>query len=159
MPLNLQDKREIEELLIRYSYLRDLEATPCEEFLSLFTDDAVIVSPKQGRFEGRKDLETFAEFSKQAPQGLSVRHVISNILIEGDGDVATMRAFLVLYMTRLEVSKRETKRTVVGHYECDVVRVDGAWKLRSRIGIYDEVSGGPEDYSDKHYTQVWGVSA
>jgi hypothetical protein len=158
MGLSVEDKREIEELLIRYTYLLDLESTPREEFLALFTDDAILVSPIRGRFVGRAGLETFAEYEANASWGTSrteqLRHIVTNFLIDGNGGTASMKAYVVLYITRLDTPHRQTDFSLAGHYECDVVRVDGTWKLKSRILFLDTVSGGPNDMSSQEYDAV-----
>jgi hypothetical protein len=158
MKLTADDKRQIEELLIRYTYLLDLESTPREEFLSLFTDDAILVSPIRGRFVGRHGLETFADYEANASWGKSrteqLRHITTNFLIEGAGDTASMKAYVVLYITRLDTPDRKTDFSLAGHYECDVVRVGGSWKLKSRILFLDTVSGGQRDMSDRVFDEV-----
>lgn len=158
MGLSVDDKQEIEELLIRYTYLLDLESTPREEFLSLFTDDAILVSPIRGRFVGRAGLETFAGYEADASWGAArteqLRHLVTNFLIDGDRTAASMKAYFVAYITRLDTPKRQTDFSLAGHYECDVALVDGKWKLKSRILFLDTVSGGPNDMSDREYDAV-----
>lgn len=158
MGLSAEDKREIEELLVRYTYLLDLEATPKDEFLSLFTDDAILVSPIRGRFVGREGLGAFAGLLESATYGKvrteQLRHIVTNFLIDGDGDTAFMKAFVVLYITRLDTVERHTDFSLAGHYECDVVRINGEWKLKTRILHIDTVTGGPNDRSDRAYDDV-----
>lgn len=158
MTLTLEDKRQIEELIIRYTYFIDSFSTP-EEFYSLFTDDAVLVSPFSGRFSGRRGLEAFVSYRANTPswgpeRTEQMRHIVSNVLIEGAGDKALMRGYLVDWNTRVGAPESKTELLLTGHYECDVVRVDGRWKLKSRILVVDTVSGGPHDNSDRDFEDV-----
>lgn len=158
MALTVDDEREIEKLLIRYSYFLD-SFLPRDEFMALFTEDAVLVSPISGRYVGRRGLEAFVDYRMKntASWGPArpeqMRHFVSNFLIEGDGDTGFMRAFLLDYITRPDADPR-TQLMLAGHYECDVVRVDGTWKLKSRILVIDTVSGGPDDNSDHDFAEL-----
>lgn len=151
MALSVNDRLEIEELIVRYTYFLDGFSSK-EEFVSLFTEDGVLVSPYSGRYVGRKAVEEFADrklasHSYGPDRTEQMRHIVSNVLIEGDGDTATMKAFLLDFTTRLDVPKRSTDFILAGHYECDVVRVNGKWKLKSRVLIVDTITGGPYDNS------------
>jgi hypothetical protein len=148
---------EIQELLIRYAYLIDMQSTPEEEFLSLFTDDAVLVSPYRGRFVGKAGLRRFAHDQANAAWGRGtarLRHVLTNFLVDGREDQAVLKAYLTCYVTQLTPERRATHLLLTGHYECDAERVDGSWKLKSRIEFMDRVSGTSEDMSERNYQDV-----
>jgi hypothetical protein len=85
MPLSLQDRLAIEDLMARYAYAIDVDCTE-EEFLDLFTEDAQMISPYSGVHEGVEGVKLFR--SKFVPRRgkLQIRHVITNFLIDGDGD-------------------------------------------------------------------------
>lgn len=159
MALTLEDKREIEELLSRYAWWID-SYLPVEEFYEIFTEDAVLVSPVSGRFEGREAHAAFIEYRSQHPswgpgRTEQLRHAITNTLIEGDGDHAIARAILLDFNTVPETGGgRTTRLMLTGHYECEAVRINGVWKLRSRILTLDPLTGGPSDNSDKDYREV-----
>jgi hypothetical protein len=159
MALTLEDKQEIEELLSRYAWWID-SYLPVEEFYSIFTEDAVLTSPLSGRFEGRDAQAAFVEYRSHHPswgpgRSEQLRHAITNVLIEGDGDHATARAILLDFDTAAGPGgERASRLLLTGHYECEAVRIEGSWKLRSRILIIDSVSGGASDNSGKDYREV-----
>lgn len=158
MALTLEDKREIEELIIRYAFFIDSFSSP-EDFYALFTDDAVLVSPFSGRFSGRRGLEAFVAYRATHPswgpeRTQQMRHIVCNVLIEGEGDTASMTAYLVDWNTHRFVPDSKSELLLLGHYECDAVRIDGRWKLKSRVLVVDTVSGGHNDNSDRDFDDV-----
>lgn len=160
MSLSWDDKNEIEELLVRYTWWLD-SITDHDEIFTIFTDDAVLTSPYAGRFEGREGLEAFMRYRRTHPswgegREIQLRHVVANALVEGEGDSAFLRAFLLDWSTAGAWGERKTDFLLSGHYECEAVRVDGRWRLKSRVLVVDTVTGGPLDHSDKHYAEVSG---
>ena len=178
MALSAEDRWQIQDLLVRYAYLLDHYGTPEEDFLELFTDDAVIETPIRGRFVGIEGLREFARQDQQSwwAQPIAfdrfkpaqLRHFIGNVLIEGDGDRATLKAWLVTLVTRTKPGEgpqdpaapvsgfahTPTEFGATGHYECDAVKVAGKWKLKSRILYIDGVSGGPYDVSKTPWQEL-----
>lgn len=159
MALSYEDKREIEELLSKYAWWID-SFMPVEAFYDIFTEDAVLTSPVSGRFEGCTAHEEFVRYRSTHPswgdgRNEQMRHAIVNPLIEGDGDRAFVRAILLDFTTPTEPdSSRTSQFMLTGHYECEAVRVDGAWKLKSRYLVLDPISGGAHDNSRLDYRAV-----
>jgi hypothetical protein len=145
-----QDRQEIQDLLIRYTYCLD-ELLSREEFYALFTEDAVLVSPFSGRYVGREGLEAFADHRASQSGIGQMRHIVCNFRIEGAGDVGRVTAYLLDWTTRPGDGPRKTEFLLAGHYECDVVRVNGQWKLKTRVLVVDGVSGGPDDKSSLNH--------
>jgi hypothetical protein len=157
--LSTDDKREIRQLLVRYTWFID-SYLPEREFFRLFTDDAVLSSPSAGRFEGQRGLAAFLAYRKDTPswgpdRAGQLRHLVSNALVEGAGDTAFMRAFLVAVSTPTDGENGKSEVLLAGHYECDVVRVGGVWKLKSRIEVADTAGGEPADRADR---EPWNAS-
>jgi hypothetical protein len=176
MPLSAEDRWEIHDLLVRYAYLIDHYGTPESEFLDLFTEDAVIESPIRGHYEGLEGVKAFTSQERQFrwAQPISfdrlklkqLRHFVGNVLIEGDGNRGTLRAWLLTLITTVksqegvhhpDVGKgfahTPTELGATGYYECEVRKVSGKWKLGSRILYLDGVSGGPYDRSKTPWQQ------
>ena len=72
--------------------------------------------------------EALAEIVRRRADG--ARHVTTNMLIEGDGNAATMRAYLEVLRAR-EVS-------VTGSYTDTLVKVDGQWLFEHRLFTGDD---------------------
>ena len=60
MGLPLEDRIAVQDLLVKYAYAIDVECTE-QEFLDLFTEDAVMVSPLSGRHEGIAGVKKFRD--------------------------------------------------------------------------------------------------
>ncbi|NIE66881.1 nuclear transport factor 2 family protein [Burkholderia sp. Ax-1719] len=161
MTLTLDDQREIEQLLVRYTWWIDGYATD-KDFYAIFTDDAVLISPFSGTFSGKRGLDAFVEYRSRTPswgprRTEQLRHIISNVLVEGDGRVATVRAFLLDFKTNLGGESGNSALLCVGHYHCEAVRVGNVWKLRRRLLVVDNVTGGPHDNSARSFEEVTAV--
>jgi hypothetical protein len=162
MSLPAEDVLAIRALMVRYSQLVDLDSAPEDEFLALFTEDALIISPQRGRFQGRDAHRAYAYGARHSRYGVGdgttkaaqVRRVLSNFLIEGDGNQATMQVFVLNFATELLTPPRQTQFFSAGHYECDVRKVDGEWKIARRVLYLDNLSGTPNDKSDRNHTEV-----
>lgn len=152
--LSPTDKQEIEELVLRYMYWLDDNKRDLKGLVALFTDEPLLVNATAGRFVGRTGLEGFAAYvANFTGDTIQMRHPLSNVLIEGDGDSATVKAILVDYNTQLDPPE-PTKRGVVGRFDFDVVRIQDAWKLATMTLSVDGWMGGPHDYSHMDHTEV-----
>ena len=133
MPLIAEDRLGIQALMARYARGVDVECTE-EEFLQLFTNDAVMTSPVTGSNVGVEGLKAFREVFMKRRGKLQLRHHINNFVIEGDGDQATLRAYFVIFQTRTDIppNERETQLRFSGDLDCVLRRVDGHWKIARR---------------------------
>jgi hypothetical protein len=127
--------------MVRYAFAVD-EAEE-EEFQRIFTDDAVIDGP-WGKHEGVEGVKRFAKnFPRLAVERKNVkgRHLMTNFLIDGDGDSATMKVYFVEFKTDTSPSdpSRATTSEVLstGKYDCLARKVDGAWRLQQRLLTMD----------------------
>lgn len=153
MGLSAEDRFEIEDLMIRYTWLKDVGPLHEEEFLALFTEDAILESPTQGHYEGVEGLREFARHDRTSGSKTQImRHVLSNFLVDGAGDRATLKVYMIVFFTQMiTVWGNDRPPTLspsfVGHYECDVRKVNGTWRLATRILYSDRHSGTPFDLS------------
>ena len=75
---------------------------------------------------------------------MQTRHYATNFRIEGDGDRATLKAYLVLLMTYRKPHPphrhRVTQFQLAGHYDCTARKVNGSWRLERRTVYVDTES-------------------
>ncbi|QUT06820.1 nuclear transport factor 2 family protein [Sphingobium phenoxybenzoativorans] len=129
--MEAEDYRQIEELLYRSFWLIDHgRAEKCAE---LFTKDGALTfgpgAPSPGTISGADIAISMSR--RQAQSAVTSRHVLSNILIEDDGDgKATMRSLLTLFRTESNDMRSEVKS--VADIE-DIVAYNGTgWKIEHR---------------------------
>ena len=137
-----EDRAQIENLQARYMFALDFR--DADTYASTFTDDGVLdYGPVvKGRDAIRKVIAGMAKNAEdQAAKDTSGlrpavgRHNISNIVIKIDGNKATGRAYWFHY------GDNNPQRTggldSFGHYEDEMVKVDGKWFFSKRK-IYNE---------------------
>ena len=91
MALDIPDRLAIQELLERYCHNADYN--PPERMREMFASDGIFEVPAMElRFEGVDSIIAFFKLSRE--NNSSARHVISNIVIEGDGDRAKSSSYL-----------------------------------------------------------------
>jgi len=142
-----EDRALIEELQARYMFALDFG--DIDTYLTTFTEDGVLdigTGPIKGHDAIREILggmpDADSAESKPAPKedsGLypgTGRHNITNIAIRINGDKADGRAYWFHY------NNQNPERTAVldsyGHYEDEMVKVNGQW-LFSKRRIYNEL--------------------
>ena len=135
-----EDRAAIEDLQARYLFAMDFHDP--DRYVTLFTEDGVL-DVGSGEIKGRKAIrETVAKMPNfsagPVPPGswpATGRHNISNIVVKVDGNRATGRAYWFHY------SNNNPERRGVfdgyGHYEDEMVKVDGKWFFTKRR-IYNE---------------------
>ncbi|MBN1568083.1 MAG: nuclear transport factor 2 family protein [Acidobacteria bacterium] len=137
-----EDRAQIEDLQARYLFALDF--FDLDTYVSTFTEDGVldiIAYQAKGRDEIRKKLEearsVFDPASENAkgPYPPTGRHNITNIVLKIDGDRATGRSYWFHYGN----SNPERKPVFdgYGHYEDEMVKVNGQWLFSKRV-IYNE---------------------
>lgn len=138
-----EDRAAIEDLQARYLFALDFRDP--QAYAATFTEDGVL-DYGAGKIRGRKaiadmvaGMRASAEQQRDADtSGLrpaAGRHNISNIVIEIDGDRATGTAYW--FHIGNDNPERGAQLNSFGHYEDELVRVDGEW-LFSLRKIYNE---------------------
>jgi len=126
MALSLEDKFAIEELLRRYSYCADYD--PPESMREVFVADSVFEVPAMDiRCTGIDNIIAFFAQSRSGPFA-SARHVISNVIVEGDGDAARSCAYLQV----LRTDGGAVSIVSVGRYADTLTRTAQGWRLVQR---------------------------
>ena len=138
-----EDRAQIEDLQARYLFALDF--FDMDTYVSTFTEDGIldiVAYQVQGREEIRKKLEearpVFDQSAGDAPQGpypATGRHNITNVVLKIDGDKAVGRAYWFHYG-----NNNPERRAVLdsyGHYEDEMLKVDGQWLFSKRV-IYNE---------------------
>jgi len=120
MPSLADDKEAIRENLARYIAVADLGGPAAEEWAAFFTDDAEFRQQGADAVVGRDAL---VEFGRTMP-ATGVRHMISDHVIEVDGDEATCVATVALFIGG--------KFFGTGRASDELRRVDGRWRIASR---------------------------
>ena len=121
MPLSIEDQLDIMELMARYNHA--IDGSQPEAWADTFTEDGVFEG-SVGRVSGREEMLAFV---RRRDQTNRIRHWNNNILIDGDGDDATAKVYLVTF----DVSGPPEIR-VSGVYHDTLKRVDGQWKFTHR---------------------------
>ena len=138
-----EDRAQIEDLQARYLFALDFRDP--EAYAATFTEDGVL-DYGAGKIQGRqaigdmvKNMRANAERQQsQDTSGLrpaAGRHNISNIVLEIDGDRARGTAYW-FHMGNAN-PERAAQLNSFGHYEDELVKVDGEW-LFSLRKIYNE---------------------
>jgi uncharacterized protein (TIGR02246 family) len=128
MALSTSDRVEIEALVARYN--KAIDTGDAEAWAATFTKDGAFHGVI-GDFAGTEQLtgmveayateEQFADFAK-------AQHWVTNIVIDGEGDDATMFAHVMMVSPEPDGGKI----ILVGHYEDHLSRVDGQWLFAER---------------------------
>jgi len=144
-----KDRAEIEDLQARYMFALDFG--DIETYVSTFTEDGIldiIGWQARGRDEIRERLgggEDRPAEEAQGPYPATGRHNITNIVLKIEGDKAVGRAYWFHYGNNNP--ERKAGLDSYGHYEDELVKVDGQWLFSKRV-IYNEQMAewiGPEE--------------
>lgn len=138
-----EDRAQIENLQARYLFALDF--FDMDTYVSTFTEDGIldiIAYQAKGREEIRKKLEearpTFDQSAGDNPKGpypATGRHNITNIVLKIDGDKAVGRSYWFHYGNNNP--ERKGVFDGYGHYEDEMVKVNGQWLFSKRV-IYNE---------------------
>lgn len=134
MAFTLEDRQAVQDLLVRFAYAVDVECTE-EEFLDIFTEDAIMDGPFTGYSQGREGLLKFIRGTFGRRSRVQVRHVLTNFLITGDDREAGLKAYFLGFKTEFHPEPPKepvTELLYAGHYDCAARKVNGTWKLARR---------------------------
>nr|WP_245332822.1 nuclear transport factor 2 family protein [Halarchaeum solikamskense] len=124
------DIRAIERVKRQYAYR--IDDREYDAVVDCFTADARFDTPEGERFEGRGELREFAAGIEEAFD--ETAHVLTNPVIDVEGDAATGRWYLTLhYAVDGETGTEQAA------YRDEYRRVDGEWLI-----AHTEVVGGIE---------------
>ena len=138
-----EDRAMIEDLQARYMFALDFR--DAEAYAATFSNDGVLdfgAGEIRGRdairnfmVENRKNAEAQAAKNVSGLRPAAGRHNITNIILKINDDKATGRAYW------FHMGNNNPKRTATlnsfGHYEDEMVKVNGRW-LFSKRKIYNE---------------------
>jgi hypothetical protein len=127
MALAAEDTLAIQKLMADYNHAVD--RLDGEAFAALFIERGSLQRGAELTC-GRDDLCAFAS---ALPDG--IRHVVSNMSIDGEGDRATARAYLQVWATPAMAG--EARILVSGIYEDALERGHDGWRFVSRVLTYD----------------------
>ena len=130
--VSIEDRFGINDLFVRYTCA--LDAGDAETVIDCFAEDGTLVSPAVGEHTGRPAITAFAHrFARFQKGGSQLRHVLSNLQMSVDGDRAHATCYLTVFLT-----KDGTSRLLApGRYDCELRKVDGAWKFQRRVVLHD----------------------
>ena len=127
MPLTIEDRFAIMDLMARYNHAAD--SGDAEGFADTFADDALF----EGSMKTARGRAELIEVIRSTPPDRPARHWNNNILIEGDGDDATAK----VYLLRFDVSSAPPTIIGGGVYHDVLKRIDGRWRFTHRKVVSD----------------------
>jgi ketosteroid isomerase-like protein len=127
-----EDWLGINDLFTRYSMA--LDDGDVDGVVACFTADATVESPVVGTYAGLAKIRQFAErIAAVRRAGTQLRHVVSNLAAEVDGDRARARCYLVTYITR----DGRSALLAPGEYNCELVKTGNRWRFSRRVVAMD----------------------
>jgi ketosteroid isomerase-like protein len=122
-----QDMQELYELHTNYAYW--LLTREWEKIVDLFTDDAVAILHRRGRFEGKEQISNIFKDVVQNNRGKGRDgHLALQPVIKVDGDKAT--AQWLMYIMILDPQGRYENTWINGRHDVEYVRINGKWKIK-----------------------------
>jgi ketosteroid isomerase-like protein len=125
---SIEDWIRINELFTRYAWA--LDHGDVEGVVGCFTATAVIESPVMGSFGGHDAIRDFAERNAGLHRsGAQMRHVVTNLRVDVDGDHARADMYLLNYLTK----NGQVELVSPGEYQCRLVKESGVWMFEYRL--------------------------
>ena len=122
----------INDLFVHYTTA--LDAGDVETIVGCFTEDGELESPAVGVYAGRQGIREFADrFARFHERGAQLRHFISNLAVQVEGDKAHATCYLLNVITR----NGRTELMSPGRYDCRLAKLDGQWLFRHRLVVLD----------------------
>ena len=128
MALSTDDVLAIQKVAALYNHAVDAGDGP--GFAATFVEDGKLINTE--RVEGRAALSAFAE---TVPTRLPrPRHILSNVVIDGDGDRATLKGYLQVFA---HIGDGAPQPVTTGVYNDTLRREDGEWLFVERVYVAD----------------------
>jgi uncharacterized protein (TIGR02246 family) len=128
----MDDRQMINDLFVRYTTA--LDAGDVATIVGCFTEDGALESPVVGIYTGRDAIREFAErFARFRERGSQLRHFISNLAVQVDGDEGRATCYLLNVITR----NGKPELMPPGRYDCRLAKVEGQWLFRHRLVVLD----------------------
>ncbi|HEX4244358.1 MAG TPA: nuclear transport factor 2 family protein [Acidimicrobiales bacterium] len=131
MGLTVDDQLAIQQLAARYNHA--IDSGDSAAFAGSFVEDGVLHAGEL-LVQGRVALEQFGQSfhtSVRAP-----RHVATNLVIDGHGDQATLRAYVQMYALLGDPPRQQI--TASGTYDDTLSKVEGNWRFVRRTFTTDD---------------------
>jgi hypothetical protein len=136
-----EDRAAIIDLQGRYLFAMDFQ--DAETYASTFAEDGVI-DWARGEIKGRKAIYEFMSSGTYNPASgaekgkwpAASRHFITNQVIKVEGNTAKALAYW-FQATNNTADRRTMVLGLFGHYEDELVKIDGQWYFKKRT-IYNE---------------------
>jgi len=124
MALSTDDRLAILDVAARYNHAFDSGDGP--GFADCWAEDGIFEFVTRHTRRGRAELMAMP----QTPEGRgwTARHWTNNAVIEGSGDSATMRLYVMVW----RIEREEQKAIFSGVYHDRLRCIDGAWKFVHR---------------------------
>jgi SnoaL-like domain len=128
----LLDKQAIAEVLIRYA--RACDRADEQMLRSCFHPDSV---HRHGRFQGKSS--DFVDFAMKIILGTKLeRHLMTNIMVEVDGDSAVSECYYLAYHRQPNPQTQEDEDYFQGGRFIDrLEKRNGEWRIAARVGLVD----------------------
>jgi hypothetical protein len=123
----MNDRDAITDLVSRLGLW--LDEKRFDETAPLFTDDVTVATPG-GQASG---VERVAAQARRNHTADETQHVITNVLVDVDGDRATARANLIVTFVP-DPGTPEVHRTHGERYRFEAARTPAGWRI-SRVGV------------------------
>ena len=131
MTLGADDILAIQQVLAGYCHA--IDSGDGDAVAALFTDDASLGVGLPDPFVGKDAIrEMGGGVSSMVP---GVRHVSSNVIIDGDGDTASARSYVRVFTTA--GGPEQTQLVASGIYVDALRKDDGTWRIASRVMTND----------------------
>lgn len=142
------DRAEIEDLMARYLFALDF--FDADAYAETFAEDGAL-DWAMGTVEGRDAIRAEAAGMKASMarvfgQDTMLRHFVTNIAISVDGNRASTRA--AWFEAYGNGPGSDPRMGTFGHYEDELVRIDGRWKFKRRRIVNEFLDGrqaGPDN--------------
>ena len=126
---SVEDWFAINNVFVRYATA--LDRGDVEAVVDCFTEDASLESPVLGAYAGHAGVRDFAARTARLSRehGAQFRHVVSNLVVDVDGDRAHATCYLLDFLTR----DGRTELLSPGEYDCRLRRNEGRWRFERRV--------------------------